>query len=195
LPGFMATVNMPIVHTTAAALDYGGDFRYRERSGNMDSTALSGYGFVPVMGKLLGLGLLGVVVLPFLVPAFLVFPDRVSGAVEGWLAGDPGNAKAKAFAKLLKGFRSNGETRVKAIAAAKSGGCFAEVDFVSEYDAGLGFTVLSALTVAAAVLEKRRNGVGGNGFETAVVAVGVEMLKEWYEKAGVKIQSQVRAKL
>jgi len=195
LPGFMAAVNMPIVHTTAQCLGYGDSLVYRERSGNNDVTALSGYGFVSVVGKLVGLTLLGAVIMPLLVPAFLLFPDRVSGAIENWLESDPGNAKAKAFARLLKGFRSNGETKVTAIAASESGKAFAEVEFVCAYDAGLGFTVLSALTVAAAVLEKRRRGEGGNGFETAVVAVGPHMLKEWYEKAGVVIQSQVRAKL
>jgi len=195
LPGFMAVVNTPIVYTTGHALNYGDQFTYRERLGANDTTWLSLYGFVPVMLKLSALTVAAGIALPFLIPMFMLFPDTVSNAAESLNNWDLGSNKSNAFAKLCNGFEPNGKTAVKAIADSVSGNAFAEVDLESDYDAGLGFTALCALTVAAAILDKRRNGETGNGFETAVVGVGPERLKEWLMKAGVRMKSDVRAKL
>ena len=128
---------------SANALGYGGaHFRYRERSGKRDATAASLYGLLPVAAKLVGFALCAALVLPVLVPAFVLFPEALSGALQRLLSSDPGAAKAKAFAKLLKGFRPNGSTAVKAVAASVSGKAYAEEDFACDYDAGLGITVV-----------------------------------------------------
>merc|ERR1712110_808407 len=147
------------------------------------------------MGKLCVLTIAAGIALPILIPMFLLFPETVSNAAESLNDWDYGSAKERAFAKLRNGFQPNGKTAVKAIADSVSGKSFAEVDMESDYDAGLGFTALCALTVAAAILDKRRNGEKGNGFETAVVGVAPERLKEWLMKAGVRMKSDVRAKL
>jgi len=194
LPSIMTQVNTPIVHVTADSLGYGGaQFSYRERNGKNDAGVASMYGFLPVAATMAGLGLGAMAVLPFLIPMIVLFPDAVRNAAENFNNSDPGDMKAKAFKKLFNGFRPNGLTKVQALASSISGKKFAEVDFETDYDPGLGFTVLSMLTVASAIIHKED---AGNGFQTAVVAVGPENLKEWYDKAGVRIHVRgVRSKL
>lgn len=195
IPGFMAMVNTPIVHTTAHALGYGVDqgrgFTYRERLGANDATIASLYGFLPFAIIMIGFALGGFLAFPFVLPLIVFFPQALTNGMRALNNSDPGGAKKKAFAKLFNGFLPNGLTAVLAIASSSSGKATARVTFVSKYDAGLGFTALSACTVAAAILEKRVKGEKGKGFETAVVGVGPEMLQEWYEKAGVKINATV----
>jgi len=195
MPGFMASINTPIVHGTAHALGYSDHFSYRERLGRNDSTWMSLYGLIPFTAKVLGLTVGAVIVMPVFIPMFLLFPETASNAVEGLIGWDLGNRKKAVFDALCDGFQPDGTTAVRAIASSVSGESFAEVDFESDYDAGLGFTVLCALTVSAAILEQRRNGEKGNGFETAVVGIGPQVLKEWLETAGVRIRSRVRGKL
>lgn len=197
LPSIMTVVNTPIVWTTAESLGYANKhFTYRERNGLDNAGAASLYGFLPVAATMAGLTVGALVALPFLIPMVLLFPQAVSNAAENFNNSDPGNMKAKAFKKLFNGFRPNGLTKVKAIASSVSGKSFAQVDFESDYEAGLGFTVVSALTVASAILHKAEQGEEGHGFETAVVAAGPENLQEWYGKAGVRINVKpVRAKL
>lgn len=192
MPGFMAAINTPIVHATGYALEYGDQFSYRERLGRNDSTWLSLKGFIPWFAKVLCMTVAGAVTLPLFIPTFLVFPNTVCNALEGLNNWDPRNQRGAAFEKLFDGFKPNGLTSVKAVASSVSGKSLAEVEMESPYDAGLGFTVLCASTVSAAILDKRRNGENGKGFETAVVGVGPETLREWLQKAGVTMQSEVR---
>lgn len=113
-------------------------------------------------------------------------------AAESLNNSDPGNRKAKAFHKLFNGFKPNGLTRVTTIAESVSKNARASVLFESPYDAGLGFTALSVVTVAAAILHKQDEGEKFHGFQTAVVAVGPELLTDYYKKVGVKIESSVK---
>ena len=80
---------------------------------------------------------------------------------------------------------------MKALASSVSGKTNAEVNMESDYEAGLGFTALSAVTVAAAIATAGSRGVVGQGFETAVVAIGPKQLTEWYRKSGVRITSKL----
>lgn len=202
LPGFMMTVNAPIVHTTAHALGYGvteadknkpaGErFYYRERLGANDAGLGSLYGFAPVVMKMSALAVAALVALPVAVPVLLAFPQVAGNALEGLNNSDPGGAKAHAFKLLFNGFKKNGLVSVLAIVSSKSGSKVGRTTFESDYDAGLGFTALSALTVAAAIMHRRDNGDKGNGFETAVVGVGPDLLQEYYDKAGVRIATVV----
>lgn len=202
LPGFMAVVNTPIVHTTAVALGYGvaeGDknkphskrFSYRERLGANDQGLSSLYGYGPVALSAATLTFGALIAAPIAVPLLFLFPSVLSNAMEGLNNSDPGQAKEKAFSKLFDGYKKNGLTSVLSLVSSKSGKKLAKTTFSSPYDAGLGFTALSALTVAGAIIHRRDNGEKGNGFETAVVGVGPDLLQEWYEKAGVKISTTV----
>jgi len=194
-PSFMTSVNTPIVHTTAKALGYGADtnskFTYRERLGEGSESAGSLYGFAPFAAKTLGLTVGACVAIPVVLPLVFMFPDKAREYAENFNNSDPGDAKAKAFSKLFNGFKKDGLTAVTGLGASVSGKKMAKVQFESDYDAGLGFTALSAITVAAAILDKRANGEEGKGFETAVAAVGPETLKEWYDKVGVRITVSV----
>ena len=199
-PSFMTTVNTPIVHTTASALGYGADgkkskFTYRERLGNNNRGALSLYGFAPYTLTAVGFALTALVAAPVVVPLFLFFPHIIAEKLEDFNNSDPGNMKAKAFKKLFNGFKPNGLTSVLALGESESGKSVARVNFESDYEAGLGFTALSAVTVAGALLKKRHEGVRGNGFETAVVAVGLDELRQAYGRAGVRIKTDIQSKL
>eukprot|EP01063_Lacrimia_lanifica_P022797 TRINITY_DN30318_c0_g1_i1.p1 TRINITY_DN30318_c0_g1~~TRINITY_DN30318_c0_g1_i1.p1 ORF type:complete len:463 (+),score=168.71 TRINITY_DN30318_c0_g1_i1:56-1444(+) len=191
LPHFMTTANTPIVHATAAALGYASDrFTYRERLASKRG-ALSLYGAVPYFATMVAMASLAAVLLP----VFVLFPQRCSAMVETLVHRDGAGRKAKVFDSLFNGFRKSGLTYTKAYASSVSGAATAEVSFKSAYDAGLGFTALSACTVAAGVLEKRAAGAKGRGFETAVAALGPDDLRRLYARVGVEISTKVHAKL
>lgn len=188
LPSFMAGVNTPIVHTTAHHLGYGASeghgFTYKERLGGMKGTRF--YPYARTMATFLVGAILA---LPFFIPMVLLFPNFTFQKIKNYNNSDPGNVKAKAFKKLFNGFQPNGLTSVIALASSSSGKSGAKVTFASDYDAGLGFTALSAATVAGSLIVKRANGEIGKGFETAVVAVGPEELKTRYMDVGVRIEA------
>lgn len=190
-PGIMSSVNAPIVFTTAHALGYGGaKFSYRERSGKNDRTFKSLYGLLPLAAAMTGMAL----AVPVLLPIFAVYPSIIVNRMKSLVDSDPSNARARAFAKLFNGFQPNGLVAVKALAASVSGRVIAEVNMESEYEAGLGFTALSVLTVAAAIASATDRGVVGKGFETAVAALGPKELSEWFQKAGVKFDIKLQSK-
>lgn len=202
LPSFMTVVNTPIVHTTAVALGYGVTeddkkkpvgkrFTYRERLGENNATLKSLYGYGPVVLTTMTMAFGALIAAPIAVPLLFCFPKVLSDGLESLNNSDPGAAKAKAFGKLFDGFQKDGLTEVQSLVSSKSGKKLATTTFSSKYDAGLGFTALSALTVAAAIMNRRDNGEKGNGFETAVVGVGPDLLQEYYHKAGVKISTTV----
>jgi len=80
-----------------------------------------------------------------------------------------------------------GYTSVKGFAQGKNN--MAHSNFESDYDPGIGFTMLSACTVAG--LLSQRNEGEGHGFETPVCAVGGNKLKEGLVKAGVRINVEL----
>ena len=65
---------------------------------------------------------------------------------------------------------------------------FAESSFETEYEAGIGTTMLCACAVVGALVERKER---GNGFETPVVALGGETLKEALVKAGARLTVKV----
>ena len=188
-PGLMASVNTPIVYTTARALGYGGAaFSYRERSGRNDREFASLYGLLPFAATMTAIS----IGLPLLIPIFLMCPNMVSNRLKSIVAS--AKTRERALRKLCNGFQPNGLVAVKALASSVSGRTTAEVNMESDYEAGLGFTALSVVTVAAAIATAEERGVVGKGFETAVMAVGTKELTEWFCKSGVRIDCKVRSK-
>lgn len=200
-PHFMANVNTPIVHSTAIALNYGVDtnknFSYRERLGSDKKDISSLYGFLPVAG-VVSVASLGALIagLPLLF-VYLCAPGLIVNYVKSMAEHGGDGSKDKTFKLLFKnnGFNENGLTYVIARASSSSGKTNVRTTFKSKYDAGLGFTALSAVTVAAALLKPDEIDNYGGGFQTAVAAIGPESLREWYGKVNVDIQVHTESKL
>ena len=181
-----------LVHTTAHSLGYGvtegHGFTYRERLGGMN-------GKFPQFAKSLSKFMLGsIIVSPIMIPMLAVFPDYFVNQIKMYMNSDPGKHKAKAFNKLFNGFQPNGLTSVTALASSSSNHSQVNVHFSSNYDAGLGFSALSAVTVAGTILEHRHKGASGNGFETAVTALTPNELKQSFKRVGVEIQTNIQIK-
>jgi len=199
-PHFMAVANVPIVHTTADSLGYGVNagkgFTYRERltfssfiDGNMKGSFLAWAMFMILF--LVGGGL----ILPLIIPSILLFPDTTSRLIKRFNNYDFGNTKRDTFRNLFNGYQPFGFTKCVALASNGSGKVMATASFEGDYDAGLGFTALSATTVAAAILKRIANGKEGKGFDTAVVAIGPGALREVYELVGIRFDCKLNGKL
>jgi hypothetical protein len=63
----------------------------------------------------------------------------------------------------------------------------------SDYDAGIGFTMLSALSIAGELNRSKGDVLvpNSNGFQTPVCAVGGNLLKQALNKAGVRVSVEV----
>eukprot|EP00927_Polykrikos_kofoidii_P056517 TRINITY_DN50620_c0_g1_i1.p1 TRINITY_DN50620_c0_g1~~TRINITY_DN50620_c0_g1_i1.p1 ORF type:complete len:493 (+),score=87.09 TRINITY_DN50620_c0_g1_i1:81-1481(+) len=179
LPHFMAPVNVHTVHHTASREGYGG-LIYREWTGNLHCGLLSLYGLLPVF--------LGVLVY-FIFGLFLAMPGGLKAAV--WLR-DTFNppSQERVRAKLFDGFVSTGKTTVDGFGAT-NGGSVARVSVTlrSSYDPGIGFTMLSACTVAAELVKRKatKEELPKVGFNSAVVAIGAETLADAFWATGTTV--------
>jgi dihydrodipicolinate reductase len=199
-PHFMAVANVPIVHTTANALGYGGKkgdgFTYRERLtfSSFIGKDMKG-GFIVWLVSMLILLVVGVLIAPFAGVGILFFPESTGNLVKRFNNSDPGNMKSKIFRKLFDGYKPRGLTKTVAVSSSRNQKVTATASMEIDYDAGLGFTALSVATVAAAVLNKRKAGKKGKGFETVVASIGVDEMRSMYEKAGVRFETKLNGTL
>lgn len=178
LPHFMAPINVNVVHRTAAAEGYGGMI-YRERMGGLPSGPTSLYGLFPTLMGVGGGLLLGLMVpVPYFSTALLKVRDTFNPPLQQ-------QVRDAAF----NGFQQTGKTTVRGFGTSQDGHVAVQVKLDSNYDPGLGFTMLSACTVAA---QLSSNAHGKShlrpGFNTAVSAVGGEVLAEALQHMGVKIE-------
>jgi hypothetical protein len=183
LPHVMASINTHTVHHTAAKEGYGG-LIYRERMNGLPNGLLSLYGLVPTLTGVLAASLLGV---------FIALPGGLKTAV--WLR-DRYNPplQEKVRAQMLDGFASTGKTSVRGFGAAKDGsGTRVRVTLNSAYDVGIGFTMLSACTVASQLVKQAATPTESPkfGFNSAVVTVGPEVLADALRSMGVSIKVDV----
>lgn len=179
LPHFMAPININIVHRTASAEGYGG-MVYRERMGGLPSGPASLYGLVPtLMGAGGSLILALLVPVPYFTTALLKLRDTFNPPLQ-----------QRVRDTAIGGFRPTGETTVRGFGISQDGYTAVQVTLDSDYDPGLGFTMLSACTVAAQLSQK----VHGKrpGFNTAVSAVGGEALAEALQHMGVRIEVRMQ---
>lgn len=172
---------MHVVHHTAAKEGYGG-IEYRERLAGLSSGAASLYGLIPT---LLGAGasvvLCALMVLPYSSSAALKMRDWINTPLQK-------RVRDLAF----DGFQSTGKTFVHGFGASQSGRSRVSVKLHSNYDAGLGFTMLCACTVAAE--SARRVGTpqaAKPGFRSAVVALGGNSLAAALQSRGVTLDVSV----
>ena len=119
------------------------------------------------------------VMTPFFEPLVWFFINRsnakgkADGAQENMVQRLMNEGKPTGFVGV-KGYAQGGQKR-------------AQSNFESDYEAGIGFTMLSAIAVAGALAKQ----AAGRGFETPVCAVGGEALKEALLAAGVRIEVDV----
>eukprot|EP00511_Aplanochytrium_stocchinoi_P007390 CAMPEP_0204830296 /NCGR_PEP_ID=MMETSP1346-20131115/8448_1 /ASSEMBLY_ACC=CAM_ASM_000771 /TAXON_ID=215587 /ORGANISM="Aplanochytrium stocchinoi, Strain GSBS06" /LENGTH=437 /DNA_ID=CAMNT_0051960465 /DNA_START=339 /DNA_END=1651 /DNA_ORIENTATION=+ len=186
-PHFMAGINMNIVHATAQKEGF--TFKYLERSLFGGESAWESansfrtlYGLLPALAPLLVIPILAPLALtPFLESAVWALVNRVNR-----IGKEEGQSHNKIQLLMNEG-QHTGYTSVKGFAQGKNN--MAHSNFESDYDPGIGFTMLSACTVAG--LLSQRNEGEGHGFETPVCAVGGNKLKEGLVKAGVRINVEL----
>lgn len=177
LPHFMAPINVNVVHRTAATEGYGG-LEYRERMGGLPKGLASLYGLVPSMMGV-GASLLLAVTLPL--PYFSTMVLKLRDTLNTPL-------QQRVRDLVFEGFRSTGKTTLQGFGVSQTGRTTVQVKLRSEYDPGLGFTMLSACTVAAQVVRKAGTAEPSRpGFHTAVSAVGGAALASALQDMGVHI--------
>jgi len=140
---------------------------------------------------LTGLTLGGLLAIPVLLPLVLFFPGVICYVSKSINNTDLGNMKKTAIEKLLNGFKEDGLSKCEATVQSISGNVTAKVSLKSKYDPGFGFTSLCSATVAASIMERRRKGIAGTGFSTAVAAIGPKELKSNLEKVKCKFTMDV----
>lgn len=178
IPHFMAPININVVHRTAALEGYGG-LLYRERMGTpWPSGPLSLYGLVPLLCVLSCLPFFGLFVcLPYATKMILKFRDTVNPALR--------DAVRKA---IFNKFSPTGATTCRTLGRSKDGKTTALVELKSQYDSGLGFTMLSACTVASQLLKKQKASKEKAGFHTAVTGVGGQNLADALTAMGCELK-------
>lgn len=124
-------------------------------------------------------------------PLWLFFPGLVSYVAKLINNSDPMSMKKKTFEKICNGFKESGISNCESTVRSASGDMTVKVTMKSNYDAGLGFTGLCSATVAASVVERRRKGLVGNGFSTAVAAIGPKELSTNLEKVKCEFTIEV----
>merc|ERR1719384_2898186 len=124
---------------------------------------LSLFGFVPTM--------LGVV-FGAMLGAFMTLPYATSAIVKLRDTFNP-PATLRTREKMIAGYQPTGKTYAHAFGVSRSGGVSANVVLKCSYDPGLGFTVLSACSVAANIVKSiDTNDKAKAGFQTAVTSLG-----------------------
>ena len=91
--------------------------------------------------------------------------------------------------KLMNSGQTTGYVGVKGYGLSKNGKKI-ETNFTCDYDAGIGFTMLSALSIAGTLVNKKVE-EGKNGFQTPVSAIGGTELRNALNDAGVCITVDV----
>eukprot|EP00444_Apocalathium_aciculiferum_P022134 CAMPEP_0183439074 /NCGR_PEP_ID=MMETSP0370-20130417/77779_1 /TAXON_ID=268820 /ORGANISM="Peridinium aciculiferum, Strain PAER-2" /LENGTH=469 /DNA_ID=CAMNT_0025627439 /DNA_START=74 /DNA_END=1481 /DNA_ORIENTATION=+ len=178
LPHFMAPININVVHRTAAQEGYGG-LVYRERMAGLPTGLMSLYGLVPTICGIAG-GLL--------LALFLPLPYSTSAIVK---LRDTFNPALMASARklMLNGFQSTGVTIASGFGISRSGAMTAKTELKCKYDPGLGFTMLSACTLASVIVKRlESDDKPRTGFQTAVTAVGGEALADALRAMGVELK-------
>jgi len=182
LPHFMAPINLRTVHRTAALEGYGG-IVYRERAGPTPSTGTL-FGAVPtVVGAGVLLTLAAVAAIPYACKIIRSVRDSVNPPLQ-----------KKVRDSAFNGFASTGTITLQGLGISKTGRRSVKVDFHCEQDGGLGFTMLSACTVATELSRKEAASTDSKhkgGFHTAVCALGGAALADALRNAGVSIQVSV----
>ena len=196
-PHFMASINTPIVHSTAEHLGLP-PFQYHERamSGGKKSWekahgSISAY--IPVVMNFLMM----VVAAPFVMTPFfenLVWwwvkrTNRQAGKMVDHVTNEAGH---NVIQQLMNQGKTTGYVQVKGFGTSVAGNN-ASTTMESEYDAGIGFTMLSALSIAGELNRSKGDVLvpNSNGFQTPVCAVGGNLLKQALNKAGVRVSVEV----
>jgi short subunit dehydrogenase-like uncharacterized protein len=181
-PHFMNQINRPVVHATAEKLGF--DFKYYERQVSGGKNAWD-EGERATAGAALISPWLGLVFAPLVLTPFL---DSAVLAYVRWYNGKDAETGSmhNVVQKLMNRGEGTGYVGMKGYA--KGERTCAESTFETDYEAGIGTTMLCACAVAGALAGRKEK---GNGFETPVVALGGEVLKEALTQAGVRITLQV----
>lgn len=180
-PHFMAPINVVTVHHTAAKEGYGG-LVYRERVRLSDGPT-SLYGLIPAMVWTVSALLFGF---------FLALPGSspMTAGLRDYFNAAPSK---RVRDKLFNGFKSTGNVVLHGLGAAQGDRAVrVRVKMSSEYDAGIGFTMLSACTVAAQMV--KRNGTPEApkpGFQSAVTALGGEALANALRASGMSVEAEL----
>jgi len=178
LPHFMAAINVHAVHHTAAHEGYSG-LVYRERMGGLPNGPLSLYGLIPTLTCSLGF-LFGGLLVPL--PGFSTVAKKLRDILN-----TPLQQRVRDLA--FSSYQPTGRTTVQGYGMSENGRQV-NVKMHSEYDPGLGFTMLSACTIAAQIVH--RSGDADSkitaGFSSAVVALGGESLADALRASGVIIE-------
>jgi len=90
--------------------------------------------------------------------------------------------------RIFNHFSSTGTTNCRTIGRSKDGRTTALVEFRSQYDRALAFTMLSACTVASQLLKRQQAGQLKAGFHTAVTAVGGQNLADGLAAMGCELR-------
>mmetsp|Transcript_58252 Transcript_58252/g.151730 ORF Transcript_58252/g.151730 Transcript_58252/m.151730 type:complete len:444 (+) Transcript_58252:68-1399(+) len=176
LPHFMAPVNVGVVHRTAYHEGYPG-LVYRERLGPPFK------GLIPM--------LVGIVA-GICVAVFFSLPYATS-LLRRFVASINQGLMKKVRARMFAGYSPTGKTMADGVGISESGTMMAKVGMSCEYDPGLSFTMLSACVVAGSIVKKlQANDRALGGFQTAVTAVGGEVLADALRAAGVAITVAVQ---
>jgi len=131
--------------------------------GGLPNGPLSLYGLVPTV-----MGLFGTLCLSLLVP--LPYFSETGRNIR-----DRFNApfREKVRDQVFDGFKTTGSTSVRGFGVSESGRRRVHVKLDSPYDLGLGFTMLSACTVAAQIAQRMGTSDSTKpGCNSAVVALG-----------------------
>jgi len=182
IPHFMAPINVNVVHRTAAKEGYGG-IEYRERMAGLPRGPMSLYGLLPTM---MSMSVVSILVCLAPLPYF-------SAAVKKMR--DSFNTPLQQHVRdlVFNGFKSTGKTYVHGYGVSQDGKMRVNVELKSQYDPGLGFTMLSACTVASELVKRSAsNNVPKSGCCSAVEALGGEHLASALQAQGVKIETSVQ---
>lgn len=167
----MAPININVVHRTACNEGYAG-LVYRERMGKPYM------GFLPMLGGIAG-GLS--------LALFCTIPYSTSLLRLLMACSNPAKIQ-ETRASLFAGYSSTGKSITDGVGVSATGAMKAKVHMESDYDPGIGFTMLSACVVASSIVKKlQAKDRARNGFQTAVTAVGGEALADALRAVDVKI--------
>jgi hypothetical protein len=182
VPHFMAPINVHVVHHTAAKECYGG-LEYRERMAGLPTGPLSLYGLVPTLMSVgVGFSLAILAPLPYFSSAVLKLRDWINTPLQQ-------NVRNLVF----NGFQPTGKTFVEGFGVSQNRKMRVSVKLGSEYDPGLGFTMLCSCAIACQVAQRTgTESAAKPGFTSAVVALGGHSLANALTTAGVKVDVNVQ---
>jgi short subunit dehydrogenase-like uncharacterized protein len=192
-PHFMASINTPIVHSTAENVGFQ-PFKYHERamSGGRKSWEKahgSITAYVPVIMNFLMMCVAAPFVLtPFFENLVWWYVNRTNS--KGGKDGDEHNV----IQKLMNHGESTGYVGVRGFGESVSGKRVS-TNMESDYDAGIGFTMLSALSIAGELNNSKGRALvpNTNGFQTPVCAIGGHLMKNILNEAGINVTVQVES--